>query len=207
MLRKILKAYVLRTGGNRLLRKLANLSRSEYLEYLRRHGGFQQIGEHCQINRDTVITDPSYVSIGNNVIISTCALIGHDASCAVMERATGLRMDCVGKIDVRDNVFIGYGAIVLPGVTIGPNAIVAAGAIVSRDVPPDAIVAGNPAKVIGSFAELARRRSAELDTIPWGHLIRQRHGAFDPVMEPGLRKLRVAHFYEEAEPRSPGKFL
>ena len=46
------------------------------------------------------------------------------------------------------NVWIGAGAIVLPGVTVGENAIVGAGAVVTRDVPPNAVMGGNPARLI-----------------------------------------------------------
>ena len=53
-----------------------------------------------------------------------------------------------GDIVVGDDVWIGYGAIILSGVTIGQGAIIAAGSIVTKDVPPYAIVGGNPAKVI-----------------------------------------------------------
>lgn len=51
-------------------------------------------------------------------------------------------------VRIKDNVWIGMGAVILKGVTIGENAIVAAGAIVTKDVPPNAIVAGNPAKIV-----------------------------------------------------------
>lgn len=53
-----------------------------------------------------------------------------------------------GDIIVEDDVWLGYGAIILSGVKIGQGAIVAAGAVVTKDVPPYAIVGGNPAKVI-----------------------------------------------------------
>ena len=49
---------------------------------------------------------------------------------------------------IRDNVWIGMGAVILKGVTIGENSVVAAGAIVTRDVPPNTVVAGNPARVV-----------------------------------------------------------
>ncbi|MNW35969.1 Galactoside O-acetyltransferase [compost metagenome] len=52
------------------------------------------------------------------------------------------------KVIICDGVFIGVGAIVLPGVTIGYGAIVGAGAVVTKDVPPNCVVAGNPARVI-----------------------------------------------------------
>jgi acetyltransferase-like isoleucine patch superfamily enzyme len=50
------------------------------------------------------------------------------------------------KVVIRDNCYIGYGTIVLPGVTIGPDSIVGAGSVVTRDVPPRTVVAGVPAR-------------------------------------------------------------
>jgi virginiamycin A acetyltransferase len=59
-----------------------------------------------------------------------------------------------GDTVVGDDVWLGYSALVLPGVTIGPGAVVAAGSVVARDVPPYAVVAGNPARVVRSrFSE------------------------------------------------------
>ena len=60
-----------------------------------------------------------------------------------------------------DNVFIGLGAIIMPDVKIGPNAIVAAGSVVTKDVPEGGIVGGNPARVIGSFDELMQKQREE----------------------------------------------
>jgi acetyltransferase-like isoleucine patch superfamily enzyme len=196
-LKSTLRRLVLRTGRFRWIFKIAPPSPQEYTEFVRRHGGLRSVGEDCLILRSTEITDPAYVRIGNNVILSACTLIGHDGSAAVMERVLGVRIDAVGKIDIRDNVFIGHSAIVLPGVTIGPNAIVAAGAVVNKDVPEGAIVGGVPARVIGSFADLANKRVAELETLPWGSMIKARQGGFDPVLEPQLVRERVRHFYGE----------
>ena len=67
----------------------------------------------------------------------------------MLNRAYTVKLDSVGKIDIRDNVFIGYGAIVLPNVTISSNAIVGAGAVVTKDVAEGDIVAGIPARPIG----------------------------------------------------------
>ena len=53
-----------------------------------------------------------------------------------------------GKVVIGNHVFIGVNAIILPNVTIGDNAVVAAGAVVTKDVPPYAVVAGVPAKVL-----------------------------------------------------------
>ena len=64
----------------------------------------------------------------------------------------------LGCIEVMDNVFIGYGTIVLGGVRIGPNVVVAAGSLVNRDVPPNTVVGGVPAKVLGTFTEFEKKR-------------------------------------------------
>lgn len=64
-----------------------------------------------------------------------------------------------------DNVFIGSGTRIMPGVKIGPNAIVAASSVVTKDVPEGVIVGGNPAKVIGSFAALLEKRKIESESI------------------------------------------
>lgn len=59
-----------------------------------------------------------------------------------------------GKVHIKENCFIGGGSLILPGVTVGPNAIVGAGAVVFEDVPPYAIVAGNPARIIATDIEV-----------------------------------------------------
>ena len=144
----------------------------------------------------TNFTDPAYVRLGNNVHFSNCAVIGHDGSIAMLNRAYGLKLESVGKIDIRDNVFIGYQAVILPNVTIGPDAIVASGAVVTKDVAPGDIVAGVPARPIGKVSDLVEKLQAETASLPWSELIRQRKTDFDPAVEPELVRRRVAHFYQ-----------
>jgi hypothetical protein len=83
----------------------------------------------------------------------------------------------------------------MPGVTIGPNAVVAAGSVVSKDVPPNTVVGGVPAKRICSIDELVDRVEARSRTYPWHDLILKRDGAFDPTVEDELVRMRVDHFY------------
>jgi acetyltransferase-like isoleucine patch superfamily enzyme len=62
-------------------------------------------------------------------------------------------MGVYGSIEVGDNVFLGVNSIILPGKKIGSNSIVGAGSVVTKDVPPGVVVAGNPAKVISTLQE------------------------------------------------------
>lgn len=199
MLRRLLRHLALRHGRFvPLYRRLAVRTVPEHVEFLRAHGGLRHIGERVHINLGANITDPAYVWIGSNVVLSDCSLIGHDASAAVFSQLGGEAVDAVGRIVVHDHVFIGHGAIVLRGVSIGPRAIVAAGAVVTRDVPEGAIVGGVPARVIGRFDDYHARLKAETDTLPWAALIRQRGASgFDAALEPELVRQRVAHFFPD----------
>ncbi|MEG4317835.1 MULTISPECIES: acyltransferase [unclassified Microcoleus] len=195
---KILRHLAMRYGKFRSLYvQLCDPSSEEYTEFLRLHGNLHSIGENCTILPSTVFTDPSYVRIGNNVHFSTCIPIGHDGAVAMLNQAYNVKLDAVGKIDIRDNVFIGYNSIVLRNVTIGPNAIVAAGAVVTKDVAEGDIVAGVPAKPIGRVADLVEKLQTETQSLPWADLINSREGAYDPEMELQLIQLRVSHFYQK----------
>ena len=197
-LKSLIRCIAMRTGKCAgLYRKFCHPSGGEYAEFMKRHGGLFAIGEKCSILPSTIFTDPAYVRLGNNVQFSSCHLIGHDGSIGMLNDAYGVRLDSVGKIDIRDNVFIGFQAVILPGVTIGPNAIVAAGSVVTKDVPPGSIVAGIPAKPIGRVDDLVKRLAAKTATLPWADLIARREGGYDPAMEPELQRLRVKHFYPE----------
>ena len=121
-----------------------------------------QVGAHSVINRNCRLDARGSITIGSNVSISPeCYLISashdpHSSSFAGAAKQTA--------ITIEDHAWLGVRALVLPGITIGRGAVIGAGAVVSRDVPAMAIVAGNPARVIG-------RRQCEpeyqLDWQPW----------------------------------------
>jgi len=129
-----------------------------YLERLMSRG--LRIGKGCNIvDIESVFWDPSHcylISIGDNCIISpNVRFIAHDASTKLF-----LNFTKFARINVKDNTFLGDSSAILPGVTIGPNAIVGAGAVVVRDVPPHSVVAGNPARVIGKLDKYLAKMEA-----------------------------------------------
>lgn len=178
-----------------LWRRLAAPTGVQWAEYLRRHGGLHAMGERCSIQTNVVITDPAYTRLGNNVSLSGCTLFGHDGVVNMLRNAYGGELDRVGRIDIRDNVFIGHQAIVMPGVTIGPDAVVAAGAVVTKDVPPGSVVGGVPAKVIGRTRDLHATLAAQTEQLLWRALVTRRADPRAPASAE-LQAQRVRHFFD-----------
>ena len=94
-----------------------------------------------------------FTSIGDNVTITNNVVFHtHDGGAGLFrEEHPGINI--FGRIIIGNNVFIGSNTILLPGVRIGDNVVVAAGSIVSKDIPNNTVVAGVPAKKIRSFSE------------------------------------------------------
>jgi len=112
-----------------------------------------RVGNNCRIFPCNFGSEPYLVSIGNHVTVTNGVhFITHDGGVWAL-REEFPEIDFVRPIIIHDNCFIGINAIILPGVSIGPNSIVGAGSVVTKDVPPDSIVAGVPAKVIKTLDE------------------------------------------------------
>ena len=130
--------------------------RRMYIDKLIKKG--LRIGKNVDIV-DTFFLDPSHcflIAIGDGcTICPNVRFLAHDAS-----TKKNLGFTKIGKIEIEENCFIGDSAILLPGVTIGANSIVGAGAVVTRDVPPNVIVAGNPARQLFSIQEYLTRIEA-----------------------------------------------
>ncbi len=93
-------------------------------------------------------SEPWLITLGSNVHITTDVLfVTHDGG-TLLFRDKIKDLEITAPIVVSDNVYIGVRSVILPGVTIGENSIVAAGSIVTKDVPPNTIVGGIPAKMI-----------------------------------------------------------
>lgn len=114
-------------------------------------GGFIDIGERTSLNQYVVINGYGGVQIGNDVMIAAfCSLFTSNHKFSRIDvpmRQQGLLTK--GGIVIEDDVWVGTHCAILDGVRIGQGSIVAAGAVVNKDVPPFSIVGGVPAKVIG----------------------------------------------------------
>lgn len=127
-----------------IMRRVASLVRAVRLNYLRMLG--VTIGTNTMISLGAKIDiHKGKVIIGDNCLITHGTIIlSHDGSLRLIDPGA----DRAGKVVIGNNVFVGVNAIILRNVTIGDNSVVAAGAVVTKDVPPASVVAGNPARVI-----------------------------------------------------------
>lgn len=117
------------------------------------------IGDGTRIDRLVHIACVGEIEIGRNVLLGERVLIGdtfhqyEDVTVPVIEQP----MAEPRKVTIGDGVGIGMAACIMPGVTIGENAYVAAGSVVNRDVPPRSVVAGNPGRVVRRYDDEAGR--------------------------------------------------
>ena len=143
-------------------------------EYLKKQNMFASFGEKVYWYPRNLPSDPEMIYLHNNIKIATGVYFcTHD----IIELMFNDEPNCVNelrkstqkerferhkdKIEVYDNVFLGANAMLMGGVKVGPNAIVAANSVVTKDVPENSVVAGNPARVIGTYSNVLKRRIQE----------------------------------------------
>jgi len=146
------------TGGtikliNKLKQKIELIKYDDFTiaEYLRKQGA--QIGDDNRIMVRDFGAEACLIRIGNHcTITSNVKLVAHDgAGWLFTDEMPSLQK--FGTIEIMDNCFIGIDATILPDVKNGPNSIVGASSVVTKDVPPDTVVAGNPARKICTVRE------------------------------------------------------
>lgn len=146
---------------------------------------FRQLGHHVYFMRDCYITSPQGISVGNYVCINRRASLGGQGqltigsyvnigpNCSLItahhrfdrpDKPMAWQGITLGPITIEDDVWLGVNVTVLPNVQIGRGAIVGANAVVTKDVPSYAIVAGVPAKILRfRFDEATRARAEQVD--------------------------------------------
>jgi maltose O-acetyltransferase len=126
-----------------------------------------RIGRNVLIARGAVI-DPGFlwlVEIGDDTTIAPgVQIIAHDASTKHL-----LGSSLVERVAIGRRVYLGTNAVVLPGVTIGDDAVVGAASVVRHDVPADSVAVGMPAKIVGTTKDFSARHREQMQTRPvWG---------------------------------------
>lgn len=118
-------------------------------------GRHVHLGNFVYANFNLTLVDDGHIYIGDYTMIGpnvTIATAGHPIHPALREKI------CQYNIPVRigRNCWIGAGAVILPGVTVGDNSVIGAGSIVTRDIPPNVVAVGNPCRVLREIGERDR---------------------------------------------------
>lgn len=116
-----------------------------------------EVGEHCFINAGCVILDGAKVTFGDYVFVAPhCGFYTAGHPLDAERRNRGLEYAypiCIGS-----NVWIGGHVCILPGVSIGEGSVIGAGSVVTKDIPPHVLAAGNPCRVIREITEADRKK-------------------------------------------------
>lgn len=141
------------------IRLWAMIKSPDRVAYLRKNRVFGHIGKNVTIMDRKVPLYARLIRIHDNVrIASNVSFVTHDiihkmVNTHFQEKAESAMLENVGCIEIMDNVFVGTNVTILHDVRIGPNAIIAAGAVVTKDVPENSVVGGVPARVICTMDE------------------------------------------------------
>ena len=135
--------------------KKANRSWEGKRKYLEKRGATIGAGTRLNCSTDSFGTEPYLIKCGKDCLFANGVhFYTHDGGIKVLNTLNmfdGKRMEKFGAIVVGDNVYIGSETLIMPGVTIGDNCIIAAGAVVTHDVPSNTVWGGVPAKQIKSL--------------------------------------------------------
>ena len=119
-------------------------------------GRFVSFGKNVYANFGLTLVDDTYIRVGDNCMFGPNVVIataGHPILPALREH--GLQYNA--PVRIGKNCWLGAGALVMPGVTIGDNSVIGAGSVVTRDIPSNVVAAGNPCRVLRPVGERDRQ--------------------------------------------------
>ncbi len=134
---RILKQLIPNAGANLWLQP------PFYCDY----GSNMIVGEKVFFNFNCIVLDVTYVTIGSRTLFAPNVQI-YTATHPTDWRERGLGLEFAKPITIGEDVWVGGGAIICPGVRIGDRTIIGAGSVVTKDIPPGVLAAGNPCRVI-----------------------------------------------------------
>nr|WP_307991556.1 sugar O-acetyltransferase [uncultured Niameybacter sp.] len=133
---------------------LAEVGENCYIEppFHTNWGRYTHLGKNVYANFNLTLVDDTHIYIGDYVMIGpnvTIATAGHPIDPDLRKRVAQFNI----PVRIGNNVWIGAGAVILPGITIGDNSVIGAGSIVTKDIPANVVAVGNPCRVLREINE------------------------------------------------------
>lgn len=160
---------------------------NSYIKWLRNNG--VKVGKNTIVRYPLFtridLTRPSLITIGDNVDINkNFTIMTHDYSSFVFKNLYGEFINSSGMVNIGSNIYFGTDVIVLKGVRIGNNCIIAAGSVVVKDIPDNSVAAGVPCRVISTIDEYFEKRKKKCveEAVEYARSIVERFGR-KPVLE------------------------
>lgn len=142
---------------------------NEYAESMR--DKFYFLGKNVKLYSPQLGTEPYLISLHDNVVCAhNVTFLNHDVSCKNIARFLGIdedKLSKLGSIELKENSFIGAHSIIMPGVSIGRNSIVAAGSVVTHSIPDNEVWGGVPARQISTTQRYAEKIMTINRNYPW----------------------------------------
>ena len=132
-------------------------------------GAHVYLGDNVYANFSLTLVDDANIYIGDNVMLApnvTIATAGHPVNVELRSKLMQFNAD----VHIEKNVWVGAGAVILPGVTIGENSVIGAGSVVTKDIPANVVAVGNPCRVIRQIGEKDNEYYFRDKKIDWENL-------------------------------------
>lgn len=133
-------------------------------------GKHTHLGKNVYANFNLTLVDDAHIYIGDDCMIgpnTVIATASHPINPELRQKVTQFNRD----VHIGNNVWLGAGVIVMPGVTIGDNSVIGAGSVVTKDIPSNVVAFGNPCRVYREIGEHDRRYFYKDNEIDWENLI------------------------------------
>ena len=138
-------------------------------DYIRKHEIFDHVGASCRFSLNKIPLYPKLIRVHDNVrLAANVTFVTHDTIDGMLRTKNSEQpvQEKLGCIEIMDNVFIGTNTTIMYNTRIGSNVVVAAGSVVTKDLPDNGVYGGAPARYLSSFEDLEKQRYAEYGSYP-----------------------------------------